>query len=97
LAHLFLARILFGACLFSIHLEMWMENLVCIENDINKHTHIHTPMSNCFTVKIWQCCLHYHSPDDGGSMHLWNVGRHTSYLTPWKLEISHKFTYINFQ
>jgi hypothetical protein len=44
-----------------------------------------------------------HRPDDGGSTHLWNVGRHpiknmavhprrfwASYSPPWELEISHK-------
>jgi hypothetical protein len=43
-----------------------------------------------------------HRPDDGGSTHLWNVGRHSitntavhsrrfwaSYSPPWELEISH--------
>jgi hypothetical protein len=44
-----------------------------------------------------------HRPDDGGSTHLWNVGRHrfentavhprrlwTSYSSPWEPEISHR-------
>jgi hypothetical protein len=22
------------------------------------------------------CCFHYHSPDDGGSQHLWNIGQY---------------------
>jgi hypothetical protein len=47
-------------------------------------------------------CLGVVYTDDGGSMHLWNVGRHlikntavhprrfwASYSPPWELEISH--------
>jgi hypothetical protein len=86
-------------CLFITWLLLWHHVQLFII------VRLHTEVILCQLEK--NGCQLKHCPDDGGSMYLWNVGRHllkntavyprrfwASYSPPWELEISQGPPYI---